>query len=441
MKRLVVYLERDDIHGMVLDRTPGGFVLHDYISDPAKLADYMRSTKAEPIVCADVYASVRSMKTKETVASRKAAAELLAEKKVLPGEDVWWDFAQMKGWLNVFSVKKTALTKLWEIHGDFSLEEKEVVLKPAALYDYAVAALDGAAGDFSVLNLSASLFNYLIVAGGRVFYMEIPGISMDDVVDEIKRSIEYLQVQEGVRSEVFQRMYAVIENEELRAKLADRIKRELVPLPEKVAGADRLAGRKGYLPLAVGALIAQTSRRGGATVPLAVNTQPPGALLKKQAIALWQRHGFAALCAVSLVCAVADAAIVMKTAAMDSFVAANRARTETEIPAYLAAARENAALRAVEAAVMPTVRGHTDIAESLGTVAELLGPVRVTGFEYRRAEGRYVFELESASYDAVSVFLKKARESGRFSAVTPLSSETAKDGGKESVRFKVEMVR
>jgi len=439
MKKIVLYLERDDIHGMVLESSKNGYALLEYISDPAKLAEYMRLTKIEPLVCADVFSSVRSTKTKETIGGRKAATELLTEKKTLPGDDVWWDFAQLKGWLNVFSVKKATLSKLWEIHADFSLDERELVLKPAALYDYAVWALDGKVSDFSVLNLSASLFNYLVVAGGRIFYVEIPGMSTDDVVDEIKRTIEYLQVQEGVKSDVFQRIYSAVESEELRARLSDKIKRELVPLPEKVLGTDRLAGRKGYLPLAVGTMLAQ-SRGDRKMISLKVNTMSTDVALRRTAADFWRRHGLAAMCAVAVVCVVIDGLLLRNISELHGYVSENRERTQQEIPAFLAATKENGRLKKLEETVMSPVNDHLCVVDAIATVAEYLGPVTVTEFDYLRDGRKVVLGLESVSYDAVSVFLKKVRESKLFAAVTPVSSETAKTGGKESVRFKVELV-
>jgi hypothetical protein len=439
MKKVVLYLERDDVHAMVLDRTKTGYVMLDYQTDTAKVSELLDKNGGKPIVCADAYASVKNVKTKETFVSRTQVEEYLREKKAAPADDVFWDHCHIKGALNVFSVKKAHLQKLWSSYGELGLDGFEVMLKPAALYDYAVAALGQKTGDFALLNLSASLFNYLIVAGGRIFYMEIPGISMDDVVDEIRRSIEFLQVQEGVKGEVFQRIYAVIENEEIRNRLSEKIRREIVPLPELVQNTERIAGRKGYVPLMFGSLLAAAG--GKDVLTLKANVKPQMQRFTEEAQTLWRKHGTVLFIATSLVLVGVDAVVIRNIAAMHAFINVNKKRTGSEIPAYVALVKEKKSLETLVATVRAPVDEHTFLVSAANLISYYAGDIAVVSFDYRRTDKTLIVELESASYDAMSAFLKNVRDEGVFSKVTPLSSDNAKAAGKEVIHFKVELVR
>ena len=89
MKKVVLYLERDDVNAMVLDRTKTGYVMLDYQTDTAKVSELLDKNGGKPIVCADAYASVKNVKTKETFVSRTQVEEYLREKKAAPADNVF----------------------------------------------------------------------------------------------------------------------------------------------------------------------------------------------------------------------------------------------------------------------------------------------------------------------------------------------------------------
>jgi 23S rRNA A2030 N6-methylase RlmJ len=126
---------------------------------------------------------------------------------------------------------------------------------------------------------------------------------------------------------------------------------------------------------------------------------------------------------------------------MHAFINVNKKRTGSEIPAYVALVKEKKSLETLVATVRAPVDEHTFLVSAANLISYYAGDIAVVSFDYRRTDKTLIVELESASYDAMSAFLKNVRDEGVFSKVTPLSSDNAKAAGKEVIHFKVELVR
>jgi len=211
-------------------------------------------------------------------------------------------------------------------------------------------------------------------------------------------------------------------------------------LPELVAHTERLAGRKGYLPLMLGAVLAN-ARGDKRFLSLKVNVKPRMQKVKEAAKALWKRNGAVVFAVAALVFAGVDGLLLKNNAVLNGFLAMNKERTGTQIPAYLSLIKEEKTLKALDETVLRPIDDHTFVIAASNLVSRYAGNIAVMSFEYRAAERTVVIELECASYDVMSVFLKNIRDDALFAKVSPVSSDTVKTGGSEAIHFKVELVR
>ncbi|HEC68994.1 MAG TPA: hypothetical protein ENI31_01720 [Candidatus Omnitrophica bacterium] len=442
MKKLISLVVKDNNLKAIEIVKKGNRFLLSYIKDKQDfISKYKKppSNVAVTLIC-PVFIKSLSLK-KEVQKNKEKLRGVISKNLAFSLKEAYWDYSYLADKLTFFVVKSKDVEEVFSFLNSLGLKPTFLTSKASALYNYFIFNYQDSK-DFSLLYLERNSFSFLAFQKGKFFFSEIPFHhsdvlkTLEIVASELTRLRDYLRSKGFFTSEVFPPLFVCGRREEV---FLNRLSKSLacpviflepknnIHLEENLAFEPELV-----LLLGTGLGLFQSEL-------LRINFFKEKAQREKLKILKrrFQKLGLSLGIFIFIGLFAGSIFLIRSIFKNTQVLRAKEEVSKKILPVYKNLISQKERLRRYIEPLKKKVSQNKFLIEVIDVIGNSLGELELLSFNFSVEDSKVEVLLKAKSYEEVSSFLRKLRETGYFKEIKPLSSYLQREGKEEFIYFRI----